>query len=432
MLSIDFKNIFAVQAKHGISKKQHHATAKKLAPYLKQFATRGQHFHEIVDDKETVRHIKKFVATNKHYYKDIVVIGIGGSALGTICLQKSLQHLYGHELQKQKHARLHVLDNVDPTLITEIQDIIDVRYTLFIVVSKSGTTPEIMSSFQYFLDKVKRKKLNPLKHFIFITGSKNSVLKTIADEEGFFMFEHAPVGGRFAVLSSVGLVPAAFAGINIERLLEGARDMRKLFLSSHFKKNLPFQLAAMQYLLSKKGKHIHVLMPYSQRLIYFADWYRQLLAESIGKTKNRDGKTVHTGITPVKALGVTDQHSQTQLYNEGPNDKLLLLLAVKKLTNKTLKIPNMFPKITALQYMKGAHFNKLIDVERIATSDAYTKYHRPNLTITIDKVDAYHLGQLFMLFEGSIAFLGEFYNIDAFNQPGVELAKRLTREYLPR
>lgn len=430
MVSVDFSHIFNIGIKHGLTKSQFSAQKKYLSTYLERFHTRDQHFHEVIDDVKSIREIKQFAKEVKGVYEDVVVLGIGGSALGTICLQQSLKHLYEHELRRSGHPRLHVIDNVDPVLIEEIADVINLKKTLFLVISKSGGTPEPISAFLYFSKLVAQKKLSLKKHFVFVTNPHTSILRSIADKEGIRIFEHPTVGGRWAVLTVVGLLPAALVGVKIEQLLKGARSMRDAFLSTTFKHNLPFQLATVQYLLSKKGKNIHVMMPYSQKLIRFADWYRQLLAESTGKEVDRNGKKVHVGLTPVKALGTTDQHSQAQLYNEGPNDKLIMFVTVKKPT-RTVRIPRMYP-VKELSYLKGASFNTLIQAEQQATSDALRTYKRPNITITIDKVDEFHLGQMFMLFEGATAFLGEYLNIDAYNQPGVELAKVLTRKYLSR
>ncbi|PIR04385.1 MAG: glucose-6-phosphate isomerase [Candidatus Magasanikbacteria bacterium CG11_big_fil_rev_8_21_14_0_20_39_34] len=430
MLSIDFKNTFKVAKQHGLAQKDLQASKKDLQNLLSDVHSRNQNFYSIVDDTDELKRIAEVAS----HYKDIlhvVVCGIGGSALGTICLQRSLQHLFQEQRKSKKVPQLYILDNIDPTMMVEILDVIDLPKTLFLIVSKSGTTPEPISQYMYFKNLIKKAKLNPEKHILFITDPEKGVLREIHEREGIPMVPHGPVGGRFSVLSSVGLTPATFAGMDTKSLLKGARDMRDLFLSTDAKKNLPFQLARAQYLLEKKGKTINVMMPYAQKLAFMADWYRQLLAESIGKEKTRSGKMVNVGITPVKALGTTDQHSQAQLYNEGPKDKLIMVLAVKNL-HKTVPIPMLHKELPELQYMKGASFNKLIDVERIATCNAYTKYDVPNLTIHIDTVDAYHVGALFMLFEASIAFLGEFYNIDAFNQPGVELAKNLTRKNLSR
>jgi glucose-6-phosphate isomerase len=227
------------------------------------------------------------------------------------------------------------------------------------------------------------------------------------------------VGGRFSVLTPVGLLPAALLGMDIDALLEGAQTMVDSMMNPEFDLNLPFQLATIQYLLDwQHGISMSVMMPYSTRLWTLADWYRQLLAESIGK----DGK----GLTPIRALGATDQHSQIQLYNEGPTDKLLMFIEVEEAGSAT--IPNI--ENPSLSYLSGVSFHKLMTVEKQATEQAVSDYKKPNLSIKIPKVDEFNLGALFMLFEASIAFLGEYYSIDAFNQPGVELGKTLTQDLL--
>jgi glucose-6-phosphate isomerase len=280
-----------------------------------------------------------------------------------------------------------------------------------------------MSQYFYFRDKINKKKLDPKKHFVFITDPENGLLREIAKKEKIPSFEVPEnVGGRFSVLTPVGLLPAALLGIKIEKMLAGACKMRDQFLSNNPKENLPFQLAKIQYDLAKKGKSINVMIPYSQKLFRLADWYRQLLAESIGKKFNNDGKVVNVGITPVNALGVTDQHSQLQLYNEGPNDKLFIFIEVEKL-KPVLKIPSQL-------FNKNVTFNQLLQIEKDATASALTKNSRPNFTIKIDEINEENLGALFMLFEGATAFLGEMFNINTFDQPGVELSKKLTKEAL--
>ncbi len=389
--------------------------------YLKAVKSREQGFYEIIDDKKTISDVKSFAKKVRGKYSDIVVLGIGGSALGIICLQQSLKHLFENELKKSKIPKLHVLDNIDPNLITELEDVIDYKKTLFIVISKSGCTPETVAQYFYFRAKANTHKLDPKKHFVFITDPKEGFLRQPANEEKIPSFAIPEnVGGRFSVLTAVGLLPAALIGINIDKLLTGARVMRDQFLNKNFKKNLPFQLASIQYAQYKKGKTMNVLMPYAQKLSRFADWYRQLLAESIGKKFDNNGKVVNVGITPINALGVTDQHSQLQLYNEGPNDKLFILMEVEKLAPE-LKIPN-----------QKLSFNKLLKIEQAATTQALTKNNRPNLTMKIYTINEENLGALFMLFESATAFLGEFFNINAFDQPGVELSKELTKKTLSR
>jgi glucose-6-phosphate isomerase len=197
--------------------------------------------------------------------------------------------------------------------------------------------------------------------------------------------------------------------------------VRKAFFNSSYQENAPYQIAKVLFELYQKGKFIQILMPYSNRLSKLADWYKQLLAESIGKEKNRAGETVNIGITPVNALGVTDQHSQTQLYNAGPNDKILTYLVAE----------NMGPKI-AIPNMKPYHFGELAQIEQKATAQALNEYQKPNFKITIEQIDENNLGQLFFLFESTIALLGEMFKINAYDQPGVELSKDLTRKALAK
>ncbi len=385
----------------------------EVSEHLVKLEEKDQGFYKVIDDP--VDHILDFAKSVKDKYDHIAVLGIGGSALGTICLKQALGHLY-------KPSKLHVLDNIDPALIAELDDVIDYRKTLFIVISKSGGTPETVSQYFYYRKKCDDKGLAAKNHFVFITGRKG-LLRETSEKEGIKTFDIPEnVGGRFSVLTSVGLLPAALIGIDIEALLEGARKMRESFLNKDFEKNLPARLAAIQYMHSfTEKRNINVIMPYSERLIRFADWYRQLLAESIGKKKD-------VGLTPVKALGVTDQHSQTQLYMDGPNDKLFIFIKVENL-GPNLEIPVLDESVN---YLKGVTFDKLMHTEMEGTIQALKHNERSSVTITVPEVNEKTLGELFMLFEGATAFLGEFYKINAFDQPGVELSKKLTKELLTK
>lgn len=421
MVHIDFKNSFG-----DVTQGAWQDAAKKLPDFLRLVQTRGQGFYSELDNDALIKKISNFARANRGRYTSIVVLGIGGSALGTIFLAQSLRHLYHNELKKNLLPRLYVLDNIDPILLRETEEAIDIKKTLFIVITKSGGTPETLSQFFYFRKKV------PTKQFIFITDAENGFLRSIARNENYTTFAIPPnIGGRFSVLTAVGLLPAALLGIHIGKLIRGARAMRDAFLSANFSQNLPFQLAAMQYLQYQQNKHINVLMPYSQKLIRLADWYRQLLAESIGKAKNRAGELVHVGITPVNALGVTDQHSQLQLYSEGPLDKYFIFVRVLS-AGKKLAIPAAYPGEASLHFLKNKSFNDLLDVEYQGTAEALTKNNRPNATLTISAVTEEEIGSLILLLEGATAFLGEWFGVDAFDQPGVELSKKITKEILLR
>ena len=427
MLSLDFSTLTEISDEHGLSQDELSSQSEKLEEYLENIHDRDQGFYDILDNEKVVEEIQRFADAARGKYENVVVLGIGGSALGAICLEQSLTHLYG---ENRDSPDLHVVDNIDPSMIDELEDVIDLESTMFITVTKSGSTPETLSLYYYFRNKLEEQDLAVREHMVFVTDPVDGMLRDIANEEGITTFSIPPnVGGRFSVLTPVGLLPAAIVGIDIKEIILGAKEMRERFLSKDFDQNLSFQLASVQYLLNQKDKTINVMMPYSQKLIRLSDWYRQLLAESIGKAENEDGEEVHVGITPVNALGATDQHSQAQLYNEGPNDKLIMFIEVGDLGEKK-DIPVLNPDRETTEFLKGSSFNDLIKVEKEATQQALVERDRPTMTINIDKVDENHIGQLFMLFEGATAFLGEFFNINAFNQPGVELAKNLTKEKL--
>lgn len=430
MITLDLRNVFAVAPEHGVSKQDITAQKINLIEFRERIHARDQGFYDVIDDAEMVKKIEAYAKQVRGTYHHIVVLGIGGSSLGTICLRDALGHLFDADMKVRKYPRLHVMDNVDPSMILELEEVIDYANTLFVVVSKSGTTPEILSQWMYFKHRLEKHKLPVQEHIVFVTDPETGLLNDIGKKEGIRMFPiPTNVGGRFSVLTPVGLLPAALVGINIKKVLKGARTMRDSFLTAAYTRNLPFQIATIQYLLYEKGKHINVMMPYAQKLFRFADWYRQLLAESIGKAHDTNGQVVNVGITPVNALGATDQHSQSQLYNEGPHDKFVMFITVDKLA-KQVKIPSVYKRDDRTAFLDGVTFNTLIGTEHRATADSYTENNRPNITINVSKVDEETLGELFLLFEGATAYLGEYFGINAFDQPGVERAKVLTKTYL--
>ncbi len=419
MLSLDFNNVHAVAPEHGVSFDALHGTSGRIQDFLKAIEARGQGFYRVVDDEALVASVKTFAASVKDKYTAIVVLGIGGSALGALCLRQALTPLHGGI------PKLYVLDNLDPAMLSNVAEEVDYEKTLFLVITKSGNTPETLAQYFYFREQVEAKGLPVSDHFVFVTDAVSGFLREQAHAEPAIRTFEVPanVGGRFSVLTAVGLLPAALIGIDVETLLKGARAMRDRFLSANFKENLPFQLAAAQFLIAQKGKSQHVLFPYAQHLLRFGDWYCQLVAESLGKE--------NTGITPLTALGVTDQHSRLQLYQEGPNDKLFLFVEVDEL-RPSIEIPLPAPvaQHPAVSYLKGITFDRFLHSALEGTRRSLTENHRPNITIHVDEISPENLGALFMLFEGAVAFLGEFYGINAFDQPGVEHAKILTRQML--
>ncbi len=307
----------------------------------------------------------------------------------------------------------------------------DPKKTVFNVISKSGTTAESLAAYFIFRKAVEEKVglKKAAAHFIITTDAKKGYLRELATRENMMSFVVPDnVGGRFSVLTPVGLVSAALTGVNIVELLIGAKAMRARCQAETLKQNAAATYAAIQYLYYQKNVKLSVLMPYSQNLCSVADWYRQLWAgEGLDQKVDRNGRTVNAGPTPIKALGVTDQHSQAQLYMEGPYDKVISFISVENFGKKVT-----IPKVDKDHYLGGRTLNELLKSEEQGTRAALTKAQRPNLTIAIDEISETTVGELFFFFEMATAYMGELMNINAFDQPGVELAKVYTHALMGR
>ena len=376
----------------------------------------------VLDILETAKNIRR-------NFENFVVLGIGGSALGPIMAFNALCHLHYNDLprSRRKGPRFFVEDNVDPVRMKELLDVIDVKKTCFNVISKSGATSETMTQYLIIADLLKAAGENVSDHFIFTTDAQKGNLVKISEELGgvkSFVLGDG-VGGRFSELSPVGLLPAAVLGIDIKALLKGAAYMDKLCKTADLTKNPALLSATLQYIAMKDGKNIGVLMPYSDNLRYVSDWYAQLWAESLGKNVTLGGEPCNVGQTPVKALGVTDQHSQVQLYTEGPFDKVVTFLSVGSYKEK-FPIPHGCENIPDVGFLGGHTMEELIRAENKATAYALTMAGRMNYTITLPEINEFTLGQLLFLFELQTAYAGAMLNIDTFNQPGVEAGKKAT------
>ncbi len=416
MITLDYQNLFKVNALHGLDQKIFDVPASKIQDLLKKIESRGQGFYKILDDSETLLKINDYANTVKGKYKHMVVLGIGGSTLGITTLQKSLTHEFKNNI--------YILDNIDPDYMREVEDVIDLKETLFIVISKSGGTVETLSQYFYFRKKIEALNLEQKNHFVFVTDPAKGLLREIANTEGVKSFKIPEnVGGRFSVLTPVGMLPAKLIGLQINDLIEGAKLARDNFYNPDASVNIAWQLAKIQFEMYQKGKFLNIMMPYSSKLKTFTEWYAQLLAESIGK----DG----IGITPVSAHGVTDQHSQNQLYHDGPNDKLIIFIELENFKTK-LEIPNLYPEHAAVDYLRDTTFNELMCLEKLGTETSLTERDRPNITIKLPNLTEKSLGEFFFILESSIAFLGEMFKVNAYDQPGVELSKQLTKQYYER
>ena len=362
-------------------------------------------------------------------FDTFVVLGIGGSALGPIAVHQALSHLRYNDLPvgERNGPKLYVEDNIDPERMASLFDVIDIKRTCFNVVTKSGSTSETMSQLLLFTDSLRRELGDGWRKHVIATTDENkgNLIKIAKDNDLITFYVPDGVGGRFSELCPVGLLAAAVCGIDIEELLSGAAYMDGLCSERDINKNPAFMLAALEILAMEKGCNIGVLMPYADSLKYMADWYAQLWAESLGKNIDINGDPVHTGQTPVKSLGVTDQHSQVQLYTEGPFDKVITFLGVDRYRQE-VSIPHGFDNIPDVAFLSGYTFNELITSEQRATEYAITKSGHMNKTITLPEVNPFTIGQLLYLFEVQTAFAGELLQINAFDQPGVEEGKNAT------
>lgn len=435
-LKIDYNNMMAefIGEKEGFTNKDF-INSKKIVNDAFKFVAENRGtgmmgWTELpYNQKEIVEDIIKTAKDIKKNFDNFVVLGIGGSALGPIAAFQALCHLRHNELPKKvrKAPKLYVEDNVDPERMVALLDVLDLDKTVFNVVTKSGATSETMAQYLIIMKILKDKYGDKAKeHMIATTSENKGNLIKIAKQEGLKTF-YIPdgVGGRFSELCPVGLLPAAVVGIDIKEMLAGAAYMDKICKSKDIKKNPALITALLEYLSMQKGKNISVMMPYADSLKYIADWYCQLWGESLGKAVDNNGNEVFVGQTPVKALGVTDQHSQVQLYREGPFDKVVTIIAVENY-RATVEISEGCKDIPDVSFLCGHTMNELITAERKATEYALTTANRLNYTITLPEVNAFTIGELLYMFEMETAYTGAMLNINTFNQPGVEGGKNAT------
>ena len=347
----------------------------------------------------------------------VILIGIGGSDLGARAIHRALNHQFYNLLPKGRRGLqlFFAGDTTDPVALQEIIDVVDMRDTALIVVSKSGNTIEQMSTFTYLRSKIIEAvgEQQSVSRIVLVTDAASGSLRQLADQFGYRSLSvPGGVGGRFAVLSSVGMVAAAITGVDIKDLLAGAAAVKRLLQED----NSALQYATAQWAAYTRGQHISVMLPYSYGLREFGFWFRQLWAESLGK----DGG----GPTPIAALGPTDQHSQLQLYQQGPDDKIYTFLTVDTLGHDLL-LPKAFPDLEAAAYLEGVAMSDIVASEACATLLALVQAGRPACNIRISTLDAHHLGALFFFFECVTAYAGELFGVDTYDQPGVELSKTM-------
>ncbi|MBA7649889.1 Glucose-6-phosphate isomerase [subsurface metagenome] len=387
-------------------------------------------FYQLPYDMEAANAVLKRASHLQGKCDDFVVLGIGGSALGGIAIFRALCHPL-HNLVSQADRggtpRVFVLDNIDPATFTSVLRFIHPERAVFNVITKSGTTAETLSQFliirQMLIDRIGEESVR--EHLVVTTGVKGGQLRTLAEEEGYPLLSIPEnVGGRFSVLSPVGLFPAAMFGVDILELLAGARYMDERCRTNQLWQNPAYLSGALHYLANvRKGLHIAVMMPYSDALIQVAYWFRQLWAEGLGKAETTSGEIVNVGQTPVVALGVTDQHSQLQLYSEGPFNKLITFLLVEN-SGETVVIPPPPEQMDGQSYLGGHGLEELMKSEAQATQFALTKAGRSNMSLILPEINPFTIGQLLFLLEVQTVFTGGLYDVNPMDQPGVEASKQ--------
>ena len=365
-------------------------------------------------------------------FENLLVLGIGGSSLGGRALVAALCHPFHNLLPRERRGAMRVFfpDNSDPATFEALLGTLDLAETCFATVTKSGGTAETMAQHLALRERCLARfgEEGYRERCVLVTDPVAGALRRIAEAERLRALPIPPgVGGRFSALTAVGLLPAAAAGVDVPGLLEGAAEMETRCRSREARENPALLLASVLHLLDvRRHRNIHVLMPYADGLREAGDWFVQLWAESLGKASD-------VGPTPFRAVGATDQHSSLQLMMEGPHDKVVVLVRVAQpRADVSMQVPDAYGAHAEIAYLHGHTMGELLEAERSATEAALRQAGRPTASIEIPRLDARSVGELFMLLELATAYAGGLYQVNAFDQPGVEAGKRYAQALLGR
>ncbi len=418
MLRVNIGNAMEeVLGEKGLTEKEVEALRDKLQDALSQIKERRWKELAFLDlPEQDLTEVKKTGVRIKKEAEAFLLLGIGGSALGP----KAILHALSPFHNLRKTPRVFIYDNVDPVTLRHMLELIDLRKTVVNVVTKSGSTAETVASFMILWEMMEKTLGEDAReHFVATTDPEKGNLRQIARQNGLTALD-IPEGvvGRYSVLSPVGLLLTEVIGVDSTEMLKGAQELRDRVMEEEPWKNPALLVSAVLYLYGTKyQRDIDVMVPYSDGLKYFSEWFSQLWAESLGK--------LGLGFTPYPSVGCTDQHSQLQLWMDGPEDKVVVFIRIEEYGDD-IRIPFVFQEMEGLSYLSGHMLSELIKAEQESTELALAKAGRPNLTVIIPRLDAYYMGQLFMFFEIVTAITGFLIGINPFNQPGVEEGKRLT------
>tara|TARA_B100000949_G_C14281287_1_gene451965 strand:- start:2035 stop:3288 length:1254 start_codon:yes stop_codon:yes gene_type:complete len=348
-------------------------------------------------------------------FKDVIVLGTGGSSKAGRTFVQIAYRTFG---RNPKYPKITFLENIDFQDFNDLFKKINLKKTGVIVISKSGETNETLVQFLIFLSKYKTsfQKKRIRKHFTVIAKKDSSTLRNLANDFSIDIIDlDSNLSGRFSAFSPVGLLPAAISGLNIKKITEGALFLLKKTLKKEQK--IPSEGAALHYSAQNSKINITVLLTYTERLRNFGFWHEQLIAESLGK-KN-------TGFTPLHSMGATDQHSLLQLFLEGPKDKLITFITLKKQKDQIKINNNLIAKVKKLSFLKKKSLNKLLDFEMEKVCKLLNEYKRPYRTITLDKCEEFEIGSLMMNFMLETIILSYLNNLNPFDQPAIDKGKSI-------
>ncbi len=436
-LQLDYANILdsAIGPAHGLSLaeiKRSEAAARDVVARIERERKAGQHrYRELPHDTEMLKQVRAAVRRYAGKFENLVVLGIGGSALGNTALQTALNPPLHNLLaaRARRGPRLFVMDNVDPVQFGSLLDVIgpELRKTLFNVISKSGETAETASQFVIVRDLVARKlgRRGLKTNIVVTTDPAGGTMRGIVDAEGYDALPVPPgVGGRFSVLSAVGLFSAGMCGIKIDRLLAGAAAMGARVGQSAARKNPAGMLAMLLHAFYVRGKRLHVMMPYSYQLKDLADWYRQMWAESLGKQQDLEGQPVVVGPTPIKARA---RRISIRRYNStAKGERQGVHLPGGGQVHAGREDPACGGVARGPRYLQGSTLGTLLNAEKRATEFARVASRRPCLTIRFPVVSEETVGQFIMLWEAATSIAGGLLNINPYDQPAVQTGKEFT------
>jgi glucose-6-phosphate isomerase len=433
-IMLDFTNCLAeaIGATHGLTKAEMDTLVTKIPEHHKNIdelrTTGACAFFDL--PYENQQPLKELLKKHHGKWDNVVIIAVGGSSLAARCLIDSLAHSQHNSLDakvRKNAPRVFYANSPDPTYLQQLLDVLDIKKSLFVLVSKSGATSETLAVWLWLVELIKKKsgKSALSQHAVIISEHDKSPLHDFAKQEKIdtLPIQHN-LPGRYGVLGNAGLFAAGLCGIDYELVLAGAADMDKRCRQGDAYSNPAYMHALIHYLLTRKRrKTMHATYAFSHGLYAVSLWYAHLNAVSLGKMLNRKGKAVHVGPSPVTALGPNDQHGHMQLFSEGPYDKVLTYITAENY-GPTLAIPAHYPKWEAAQHLAHSDGNSLMHHAYRSSEYHITQTGRPNMTIRLDDITPHSVGGLIYLLQLSTVMSAELYGIDPFDQPGVELGKQ--------